>query len=611
MYFGNEFGAQFCHRTGAQTQAFHHRDVVPVGRFGVREPGGKRKHDLDETQDTAFVFSDQEKTPAGLLLAQPRAGAFLPRLVWRGGTGKQTLGHKTFGVVCAPEPDEYFASHGRKGTTGRDFITAAAKFLTVAVLYRFSRDLRLDDHAGLAAAAELGEIIPLLIIDETTRERISCSPRRAAFYCGAIAALADALAERGAQLIVRRGPLAACMLGVAKESAASAVVWSASYSAPWIALERELQSRLEERGLRAVVVHDGPAIPPEETAVEKTSGGEGYRALVPYIQTWRELPVAAYEAPLFMRFARPSVQSEPLPSPDEFGASDVQLVASPAGATARLAQFLDADALHYSDAVNVPADDRTSHLAAHLSFGTISARAIVRETRRRMDDPFLLTEERASLKKYLAAIAHRDFFLQLAWFHPETQKMALQEKMRKFPFAKTHAALEAWQRGLTGYPLIDAGIRQLHATGWMHPRVRSIAASFLCFDLGVEWQAGVYEWDRHLVEDDEALAIGNWQWIAGVGADLAAYPRIYNPLKQERRFDPHGKYIRQWIPELANRVGNPLRVTHLRSLELPLFGPNTYPAPVVDHERAAREFLARYNAFVTGAVAVSSRQSSR
>ncbi|MDQ6930328.1 MAG: DNA photolyase family protein [Candidatus Eremiobacteraeota bacterium] len=480
----------------------------------------------------------------------------------------------------------------------------------MAVLYRFSRDLRLDDHAGLAAAAELGEIVPLLIIDESTRERISCSPRRAAFYCAAVAALADALAQRGAQLIVRRGPLAASTLAVAKETAASAVVWSASYSAPWIALERDLQSRLEERGLRGVMVHDAPAVPPEETAVEKTSRGEGYRALVPYIQTWRDLDVAAYEAPLFMRFARPAVQSEALPSPDEFGASEIQLVASPAGATAQLARFLEADALHYSSAVNVPADDRTSHLAAHLSFGTISARTIVREAKRRIDDPFLLTEERASLKKYLAALAHRDFFLQLAWFHPETQKMALQEKMRNFPFSKTHVALEAWQRGLTGYPLVDAGIRQLHATGWMHPRVRSIAASFLCFDLGVEWRAGLYEWDRHLVEDDEALAIGNWQWIAGVGADLAAYPRIYNPLKQERRFDPHGAYVRQWVPELAHRVGSALRVRQTRSLELPLFGPNVYPQPVVDHELAAREFLARYTAFITD-VGGSSRQSNR
>ena len=124
--------------------------------------------------------------------------------------------------------------------------------------------------------------------------------------------------------------------------------------------------------------------------------------------------------------------------------------------------------------------------------------------------------------------------------------------MREFPFTRSHAALDAWRAGRTGYPLVDAGIRQLHATGWMHPRVRSIAASFLCLDLGVDWRVGQAEWERYLIEDDPALAIGNWQWVAGVGADLAAYPRIYNPRKQARRFDPNAVYAKTWIDELAH-----------------------------------------------------------
>ena len=496
-------------------------------------------------------------------------------------------------------------------TTGRDFITAAAKFLSVAVLYRFSRDLRLDDHAGLATAAGHGEIIPVLILDENTRERISRSPRRAAFYCKAVAALAQSLESRGSRLIIRRGPLGATVMALAKATSASAVVWSATYSAAAIDAQRDLQSRLEERGMRAIMVHDAPAIPPEETAMEKSSGGEGYRALVPYIQTWRDLEIASHEAPLFMRFAECSLQSEPLPQPSEFGAQERSVDATPAAAVKELRRFLEVDALQYAVAVNVPAEDRTSQLSAHLSFGTIAARTVVKETKLRMEDPFLLTEERASLKKYLAALAHRDFFLQLAWYHPETHKAPLQEKMRTFSFAKTHVSFESWQSGMTGYPLVDAGIRQLHATGWMHPRVRSIAASFLCFDLGVDWRTGMLEWDRHFIEDDEAIAIGNWQWIAGVGADLAAYPRIYNPVKQARRFDPHGAYVRRWIPELAHRMGDPSRPAHRTALELPLFGPDTYPEPLVDHERAARDFLARYNAFVSSAESGASRQPNR
>ena len=170
--------------------------------------------------------------------------------------------------------------------------------------------------------------------------------------------------------------------------------------------------------------------------------------------------------------------------------------------------------------------------------------------------------------------------------------------MRGFAFARSHPALDAWRSGRTGFPLVDAGIRELRATGWMHPRLRAIAASFLCFDLGVDWRVGRDEWDTYLIEDAPALAVGNWQWIAGVGADLAAYPRIYNPLKQARRFDPRAQYVRRWIPELAGipdaAILDPLAAPRRRQLQLPLFGERGYPAPVLDHEQAARAFLARY-----------------
>jgi deoxyribodipyrimidine photo-lyase len=141
-------------------------------------------------------------------------------------------------------------------------------------------------------------------------------------------------------------------------------------------------------------------------------------------------------------------------------------------------------------------------------------------------------------------------------------------------------------------------MRQLAATGWMHPRVRAIAASFLCFDLGVDWRVGRDTWERLLVEDEPALATGNWQWVAGVGADLAAYPRIYNPRKAARRFDPSAEYIRRWIPELAALpdadILDSVAADRLRQLPLALFGAASYPAPVLDHEEAARAFLARY-----------------
>ncbi len=470
----------------------------------------------------------------------------------------------------------------------------AARTLPRAV-FAFFRDLRLGDHAGLAAAARHGDVVPVLVIDPASSARLRRSPRRAAYYCAAVAALDDALRTRGSRLIVRRGNPGPVLRALARAAGADVVAWSCGYDAKSVRRDRDVQSSLEEARLRASPVHDAPAVPPEESAASHHRG-DGYRAFVPYHARWRTLvpPDDAGSAP----FAAVDIASEPLPSPDEFGsheplASDV----GEAAARAHLTSFLAGPVLQYGVARNVPGGGETSHLSAALSFGTIAARAVVRAACARNADPFLLVEERTSLKLFLRSLAQRDFFLQLACHTEGLDDEPLQRKMRGFAFARTHRELGAWRAGRTGYPLVDAGIRELHATGWMHPRVRAIAASFLCFDLGVDWRIGRDEWDTHLIEDDPALASGNWQWIAGVGADLAAYPRIYNPLKQARRFDPSAAYVRRWIAELAGvpdaAILDPFTDRRMQ-LALPLFGPQSYPAPVVDHESVARTFLERY-----------------
>jgi deoxyribodipyrimidine photo-lyase len=467
-------------------------------------------------------------------------------------------------------------------------------------IYRFTRDLRLEDHAGLAAAGARGAVLPLLVIDRSLEARLAQSPRRAAFFCAAVRALDADLTERGSRLIVRRGPAATTIKNVAHATAASGVAWSAAYDGVAMHSDQRLQSDLEEAGLSATLVHDAPAIPPEETAAARSIAGLGYRAFAPYYEVWREMPVASHEHPLLLRFAASDLHSEPLPSTNEFGAGDREAEASAPAARRLFEKFLSESAIQYLIAARVPSDDRTSHLSAHLSFGTISARTVVTAVRDRLDDPFLLSEERLSLRAFLRAVAHRDFFLQLSWFHPKTHDEPLQEKMHGFSFDRSHPALDAWRGGKTGFPLVDAAIRQLHDTGWIHPHARAVAASFLCFDLGVDWRVGRDEWDRWLVEDDPAIATGNWQWIAGVGADMAQYPRIYNPERQRRRYDPAGEYVRRWVNELE-RTPMGIWPTDGSSSQLPLdlFPADSYPAPVVDHERAAREFLARYRAFVS------------
>jgi deoxyribodipyrimidine photo-lyase len=468
-------------------------------------------------------------------------------------------------------------------------------------VYRFNRDLRLDDHAGLAAAASRGAVIPLLAIDPAMKARLKASPRRAAFFCGAVHALDADLRERGSRLIVRRGAPEAALVDVARDAGATGAAWCASYESDGMSADTALQSALEDRGLAGLVVHDAPAITPQETSEARSVQGADYRAFAPYFEVWRELPIASHEYPLLLRFTDEKLQSEPLPEADEFGAGDLRIESGAAVARRVFESFLRERATRYAIEANVPAEAGTSGLSAHLSFGTISSRTIALAVREALADPFGISEQRLSLRLFLRALAHRDFFLQLAWFNPQTQHEPLQTKMRGFGWNQSHPALDAWRTGTTGYPLVDAGIRQLHATGWMHPHVRAVAASMLCFDLGVDWRVGREEWDRLLIEDDPAIATGNWQWISGVGADMAQYPRIYNPERQRRRYDPAGLYVRRWIDELKNV---PLETWQGRpqvsaQLALTLFAEGTYPRPAVDHAVAARAFLRRYREFVS------------
>jgi deoxyribodipyrimidine photo-lyase len=468
-------------------------------------------------------------------------------------------------------------------------------------IYRFTRDLRLDDHAGLAVASSHGDVLPLLIIDAALKARLARSPRRAAFFCAAAGALDAELRERGSRLIVRRGSASGTIKSLAAAARAPGAAWSASYDGEAMRSDERLRSELEEAGLIASIVHDAPAVAPDESAAAHSVPGSGYRAFAPYLDVWRDLPVRSHEHPLLVRFALCDLTSEPLPQAQEFGAVDGAEEAGPGDARRLFERFLREDAAHYALAAVVPAADRTSHLSAHLSFGTISARTVVRALRDRLEDPFSLSEERLSYRRFLRALARRDFFLQLGWFYPRTRDEPLQERMRGFGWKRSHRALDAWREGATGYPLVDAGIRQLEQTGWMHPLVRAVAASFLCFDLGIDWRIGREQWDRRLIEDDEALATGNWQWVAGVGGDLAQYPRIYNPERQRRRHDPDGVYVCRWIPELR---GVPVATWHglagdSPQLALELFSQDAYARPVVEHERAAREFLTRYRAFVS------------
>ena len=270
-------------------------------------------------------------------------------------------------------------------------------------LFAFTRDLRLSDHAGLAAAARHGDIVPVLVIDVPSSARLRRSPRRAAWYCAAVRSLDADLRSRGSSLIVRRGKPGPVLRGLARAAGAGVVGWSCGYDAKTMRGDRDLQSALEEAGLRALPVHDQPAVPPEDSAAGHR-GGDGYRAFVPYFAQWRTLvptPDAGSAT-----FAAHDIASEALPQPEEFGAEGIDT--GPAGeahARRTLGAFLALPVLHYGGARNVPAACETSRLSGALSFGLLAAREVVRATCDRASDPFLMAEERSSIRLFLRALA--------------------------------------------------------------------------------------------------------------------------------------------------------------------------------------------------------------
>ena len=457
-----------------------------------------------------------------------------------------------------------------------------------AVIFRYTEDLRVESHRGLALAGEYGPVLPAYVMDRSSESAFSHTPRKAGLVAKALHALAESLEHQGSRLIFRRGPVGVSLRRLARAVDAHTVVWSARYDAPSLHADARLQAELEEAGIRVCIVHDRPALSPENLP---GPAGMGYRSFAAYLPVWRA-QVMDLDVGVTPKWLVCDLHSEPLPQVDGLGGSDIPLP-DVANAGAMLEQFLAGLALSYGSLAKTPAAHVTSRLGPMLSVGSLGAAHVVSRTQDCMREPLLLTEERASLAEFLRSLARRDFFYQLAWFNPETHDQVLQEKMRTFAFAQDHERLDAWRTGTTGFALVDAGMRQLRATGWMHPYVARIVASFLCFDLGVDWRIGRAEFARHALDDETALATGNWQWAAGVGADLAQFPRIFHPERQRLRYDPDGRYVRQWIPELAHDALMPMQSDQL---DLPLFGERQYPAPIHSHEQAARAFLGRYRA---------------
>jgi deoxyribodipyrimidine photo-lyase len=455
----------------------------------------------------------------------------------------------------------------------------------VRALHWFRADLRLRDNRALAAVAAGADSIGFLfVLDERLLSGPQTARTRLRFLHACLAKLAAQLERRGQRLIVRRGDPRREVPRVARELRAGLVSWSRDTSPFARRRDAAVRSALERAGVRVLEVKDRVVF---EGAELRTGAGQPFRVFTPFRNAWwRRFEAEPPAAPAALRLPDPApVLPGTLPSLAALGAAGDGPDAPAAGEDAgqrRLARFLDGPVADYAKARDLPAVDGTSHLSPHLRFGTLSPRACfaaAREAAAR--EPRL----RAGVAKWLDELVWREFYAAILEEHPRVLGHAFRPEFEHVRWEDDEKAFAAWCEGRTGYPIVDAGMRQLAETGWMHNRARMIAASFLVKDLLVDWRRGEAWFMRQLVDGDPASNNGGWQWSASTGTDAQPYFRIFSPVAQGERFDPDGSYVRRFVPELRDL---PAKLVH-RPWEAPALCPE-YPEPIVDH--AERRLLA-------------------
>lgn len=458
----------------------------------------------------------------------------------------------------------------------------------------FRRDLRLTDNPALAGAlADRSRVIPVYV--HAPEEHGSWLPGAASNWWlhHSLAALAADLAQRGCRLIVRRGPSLAALTGLARECGAARVYWNRCYESVLLARDTAIEQALAELGLGCRTFNGSLLHEPWSV---RTAAGHPFRVFGPFWKACQQRPpqseplAAPVRLPPVPRaLASLSVDALALlPRPRWDGGLTNAWTIGERAATRRLEGFLDGVLENYPTARDRPDVRGTSRLSAHLHFGELSPRQIAHAVIRWQTSTALAGAVSAA-EAFLRELGWREFAYHLLHHFPQTPERPLDARFERFPWSQNYTqALRIWQRGETGYPIIDAGMRELWSTGWMHNRVRMIVASFLVKNLRIPWTEGErWFWDT-LVDADLANNTLGWQWSAGCGADAAPYFRIFNPVLQGSRFDPQGTYVRRWLPQLAEL---PVKRIHQPWTDAPSRSKAAYPEPMVDLAESRRAAL--------------------
>jgi deoxyribodipyrimidine photo-lyase len=454
------------------------------------------------------------------------------------------------------------------------------------VIHWFRRDFRITDNtaltaavAAVAAAGPDGEVIPVYIASEWEGSHEWTGSARQEFLCGCLASLAKNLEAIGGRLIIRRGDAVEELEKLVAETGATEIFANRDPDPFGRAVEARLEIMAKARGLELFLPKDACIHEQHEVL---TGQGTIFRVFTPYSKVWFGLPKRT-PGPAIKKLTTPTdISSLPLPQLSDWGLSSSTILPEPGerAARERLKVFIAGPIAFYGERRDLMGVNGTSHLSQDLRFGLISPRQIYAAAKNVEES--LPPEERRSAMKFLAEIVWREFYMQLLWHYPELLKQEFNTTWRgmEWPGLKgCPEAFERWCTGRTGFPIVDAAMRQLAATGWMHNRARMITAMFLTKDLHLDWRLGEAFFMRSLVDGEIASNNGGWQWSAGTGADAAPYFRIQNPWSQTKRYDPEGTYIRTWIPELRN-------VSNASLLEPSADGRSIapgYPAPMLDH----------------------------
>jgi len=480
-------------------------------------------------------------------------------------------------------------------------------------IHWFRQDLRLTGNPALSAAVATGApLLPVYILDDGLPPRWGMGAASRWWLHHALEALDASLCEKGARLFLAKGKAEEVLPRLAKESGATTITCTRCYEPGAAVLEQTLAEFFAARNIAFRRFGGSVFLEPEQIA---TGDGKPYRVFTPFYNRLRErlerLPPVKPSPKTFAladfgdgeRLRDWSLLPQ---NPDWAGGLRESWTPGEEGAKARLEDFLNAIATTYQTDRDRPDKDGTSRLSPHLHFGEISpAMCWQRVTHWNERHP----EGRTGAAAFIRELAWREFSIHLLHHFPHLPEKALRPEFEGFSWAKNDTWLRAWQNGATGYPVVDAGMRQLWHTGWMHNRVRMVAASFLIKHLLIDWREGArWFWDT-LVDADLANNSASWQWVAGSGADAAPFFRIFNPVLQGEKFDPGGAYVRHWVPEIA---GLPDRYLHrpweapaavLRDAGISLG--KTYPAPIVEHAAARIRALDAFKALKAGAYGVA------